>query len=244
MRGLILLSCLLLTFSLSAQAADVRLATLEYPPYSSELLPERGSIVELTTRAFAETGNSVQIDFLPWARALAELRKGNYDGVLLLWPEEIVNEQLIASRPLLYSELGFFIRRDTPVAFTELSQLAGRTVGVARGYGYPKHILNAGIVSEEGADDLTNLRKLAAGRFDLVLLEQQVGLHLLSREPALQKSLAWQGQTLARIPLFVGFAPPKPGRPDWAGVYAQGLSALFANGEYLRILQKHSQAIP
>ena len=85
---------------------------------------------------------------------------------------------------------------------------------------------------------------LAAGRFDLVLLEQQVGLHLLSREPALQKSLAWQGQTLARIPLFVGFAPPKPGRPDWAGVYAQGLSALFANGEYLRILQRHSQAIP
>ena len=80
--------------------------------------------------------------------------------------------------------------------------------------------------------------------FDLVLLEQQVGLQLLSREPALQKSLAWQGQTLVRMPLFVGFVPPKPGHTDWAQVYAHGLSALFANGEYLRILQKHSQAIP
>lgn len=244
MRGLILLSCLLLTFSLGARAADVRLATLEYPPYSSERLPERGSIVELTTRAFAATGNSVQIDFLPWARALAELRKGNYDGILLLWPEEIVSEKLIASRPLLYSELGFFIRRDTPVAFTELSQLAGRKVGVARGYDYPNNIIDSGIVSEEGTNDLSNLRKLAAGRFDLVLLEQQVGLHLLKRDPDLQKALAWQGQTLARIPLFVGFIPPKPGRPDWAGVYAQGLSALLANGDYLRILQKHSQTIP
>lgn len=244
MRGLILLSCLLISLNVSARAADVRLATLEYPPYSSVSLPERGSIVELTTRAFAATGNSVQIDFLPWARALAELRKGNYDGILLLWPEEIISEQLIASRPLLYSELGFFIRQDTPVAFTELSQLKGRKVGIARGYGYPKDILNSGIVSEEGTDDLTNLRKLAAGRFDLVLLEQQVGLHLLSREPALQKNLAWQGQILARIPLFVGFAQPKPGQPDWASVYAQGLSALFTNGDYLRILQKHSQTIP
>ena len=61
--------------------------------------------------------------------------------------------------------------------------------------------------------------------FDLVLLEQQVGLQLLSREPALQKSLAWQGQTLVRMPLFVGFVPPKPGHTDWAQVYAHGLSA-------------------
>jgi polar amino acid transport system substrate-binding protein len=244
MRLSSLLCCLLLITSITVSAAEVRLATLEYPPYSSVSLPERGSIVELTTRAFAATGNSVQIDFLPWARALAELRKGNYDGILLLWPEEIVNEQLIPSRPLLYSELGFFIRKDTPVVFTDLSQLTGRKVGVARGYGYPKDILNSGIVSEEGTDDLSNLRKLAAGRFDLVLLEQQVGLHLLSREPTLQKNLAWQGQILARIPLFVGFAPPKPGQRDWASVYAQGLSALFANGDYLRILQKHSQTIP
>ena len=244
MRLSSLLCCLLLITSITVSAAEVRLATLEYPPYSSVSLPERGSIVELTTRAFAATGNSVQIDFLPWARALAELRKGNYDGILLLWPEEIISEQLIASRPLLYSELGFFIRQDTPVAFTELSQLKGRKVGIARGYGYPKDILNSGIVSEEGTDDLTNLRKLAAGRFDLVLLEQQVGLHLLSREPALQKNLAWQGQILARIPLFVGFAPPKPGQPDWASVYAQGLSTLLTNGDYLRILQKHSQTIP
>ena len=244
MRGLILLSCLLISLNVSARAADVRLATLEYPPYSSQLLPEGGSLVELTTRAFAATGHSVQIDFLPWARARAELRKGNYDGILLLWPEEIVSEKLIASRPLLYSELGFFVRRDTPVAFTELAQLAGRRVGVARGYDYPEQLLDAGFVSEEGVDDLTNLRKLAAGRYDLVLLEQQVGLHLLSREPVLQKSLVWQGQTLTRIPLFVGFVPAKPDHTDWARVYAHGLSALFANGEYLRILQKHSQTIP
>jgi len=239
-----LLCCLLLITSITVSAAEVRLATLEYPPYSSQFLPEGGSIVELTTRAFAESGHIARIDFLPWARVLVELRKGNYDGILPLWPDDIINERLIASRPLLYSELGFFMRRNTPVTFTDLKQLSGHKVGVVRGYNYPFEIMNSGIVAEEAVNDLSNLRKLAARRFDLVLLEQQVGLHLLSREPALQKNLVWQGKILARIPLFVGFAPPKPGQPDWASVYAKGLSALLANGDYLRILQKHSQTIP
>lgn len=244
MRPSSLLSCLLLITSITVSAAEVRLATLEYPPYSSELLPEGGSIVELTTRAFAETGHTTRIDFLPWARVLVELRKGNYDGILPLWPDDIVSEKLIASRPLLYSELGFFIRRDTPVNFTDLSQLAGHKVGVVRGYIYPAEIMASGIVAEEAVNDLSNLRKLAARRFDLVLLEQQVGLHLLKREPDLQKVLAWQGQTQARIPLFVGFASPKLGQPDWASIYARGLNALLADDEYLRILQKHSLTTP
>ena len=244
MRAIHLLACLLMAASQYAMAGEVRLVTLEYPPYTTQTLTNQGSMIELTKRAFAAVGHTAHIDFRPWARAQQEMRQSKYDGILLLWPEEVSAAQLIASRPLAYSELGFFVRTDTPVAFTELGQLKGQRVGVARGYDYPDSIMNSGVVPEEAVDDLTNLRKLAAGRFDLVLLEQQVGLHLLSREPALQKSLAWQGQTLARIPLFVGFAPPKPGKPDWAGVYAQGLSALFANGEYLRILQKHSQAIP
>lgn len=244
MRVLVLLLSLCCVLCGFAQAREVRLVTLEYPPYSSEHLPGRGSVVELTSQAFAAMGQAARIDFMPWARAQAELQKGNYDGILLLWPEEIVNMHLIASRPLFYSDLGFFTRRDTPVQFSQLGELAGRKVGVARGYGYPQSILDSGIVAEEAVDDLTNLRKLAAGRFDLVLLEQRVGEHLLSLDPSLQHKLVWQGNVLARIPLFVGFRPSQADQPDWAGLYAQGLSALLANGEYLRILQRQSTATP
>lgn len=244
MRAFVLLLSLCCALCDFAQAREVRLVTLEYPPYSSEYLPGRGTVVELTSQAFAAVGQPARIDFLPWARAQAELQKGNYDGILLLWPEEIVNMHLIASRPLFYSDLGFFTRRDTPVQFDQLSELAGRKVGVARGYGYPQSILSSGIVTEEAVDDLTNLRKLAAGRFDLVLLEQKVGEHLIKLNPPLQDKLVWQGNVLARIPLFVGFTPSQADQPDWAGLYAQGLSVLLGNGEYLRILQRQSGATP
>lgn len=234
----VLLSCLVLS---GAARADLRLATLEYPPYCSQNLPAGGSIVELTTRAFATQGHKVQVDFLPWARVRAALRSGQYQGALALWPREVVEENLRPSRPLFYSELGFFVRKGTPVRFSDLGQLKGRKVGVVRGYGYPLKVLHSGFTAEEAVDDITNLRKLGAGRFDLVLLERVVGQYLVARDDELRGKLQWQPPALERVPLLAGFTDPKPGQPDWAQVYERGLKALLASGEYTRILKSHNR---
>ncbi|VXB86576.1 ABC transporter substrate-binding protein [Pseudomonas sp. 8AS] len=229
---------------LAAAAGEVRLATLEYPPYSSQHLPAGGSIVELTQRAFATQGHTARMDFLPWARVRAELRNGLYQGALALWPQEIIEEHLVASRPLFYSQLGFFVRQDSPVPFATLAELRGQRVGVVRGYGYPPRLLRSGLIAEEAVDDISNLRKLAARRFDLVLLERIVGQHLIEADPALRGRLTWQEPAVARVPLFVGFIPAQAGQPDWAQIFARGLAELHSNGEYTRILQRHAGAAP
>lgn len=235
------LSAFVLTLCLSLPvAAELRLATLEYPPYCSQALPAGGSIVELTVRAFATQGHVAHVDFLPWARVRAELRNGNYQGALALWPQEIIEEQLIASRPLFYSQLGFFVRHSKPVPFQHLSELRGQRVGVVRGYGYPPQLLRSGFSAEEAVDDISNLRKLAAQRFDLVLLERTVGNYLINRDAALSGHVRWQEPALERIPLFVGFTAQKPGQPDWAVIFARGLAELHSTGEYTRILQRHA----
>lgn len=235
------LSVLVFTLCLSLPvAAQLRLATLEYPPYSSQALPAGGSIVELTVRAFATQGHVAQVDFLPWARVRADLRSGNYQGALALWPQEIIEEQLIASRPLFYSQLGFFVRKSKPVAYKNLAELRGRRVGIVRGYGYPPNLLRSGFSAEEAVDDISNLRKLAARRFDLVLLERTVGEYLIKQDADLRGRLRWQEPALERIPLFVGFTPQKPGQPDWAVIFAHGLAELHSSGEYTRILQRHA----
>jgi polar amino acid transport system substrate-binding protein len=221
-------------------AAEPRLATLEYPPYSSQSLPGGGSIVELTVRAFATQGYRPQIDFLPWARVRAELQKGTYQGALALWPQEIREENLTASRPLFYSQLGLFVRQREPVHFLSLQDLRGQRVGIVRGYGYPPRILTSGIITEEAIDDLSNLRKLAARRFDLVLLERIVGEHLVASDAELRGRLVWQEPALERIPLMVGFIAPRPGQPGWAAVFERGLRELHASGEYMKILKRHA----
>lgn len=234
-------SLLLILCALSpAMQAEPRLATLEYPPYSSTSLPGGGSIVELTKQAFATQGYEPQIDFLPWARVLVEMRNHNYQGALPLWPHEIIDQSLIASRPLLYSQLGLFTRKRDPVTFHSLADLRGYRVGTVRGYGYPRSILNSGIVVEEAVDDISNLRKLAAKRFDLVLLEHLVGEHLIAGDRQLQGKLIWQEPALERMPLMVGFAPALAGQPDWAAIYERGLRELLNSGEYTRILKRYA----
>ncbi|UVE18889.1 transporter substrate-binding domain-containing protein [Pseudomonas sp. LS44] len=243
--GLAALLALLWCVPAANAAEPLRLVSLEYPPYSSAKIPGGGSIVELVTQAMASQGKSVHIDFMPWARARAELRSHRYAGALPLWPREIVEEQLIASRPLFYSELGFFVRRDTPVQFTTLNQLKGHRVGIVRGYGYPQTLLHSGFRSEEAVDDLSNLRKLAARRFDLVLLERVVGEHLIASHATLRGQLIWQGRSLERTPLLVGFLPQRPGEPDWAATFERGLRELHATGDYMRIIRKHNSiAVP
>ena len=208
-----LLVGLLFLASTQVLANEVRLVTLEYPPYTTQSRESGGSMIELTRRAFAASGHTAVIEFRPWARAQQEMRQGKYDGILPLWPEEVSAAKLVASPPLAVSQMGFFVRKDTPLTFSAPEQLKGQRVGVARGYDYPDSIMNVGIVPEEAVDDLTNLRKLAAKRFNLVLLEHQVGLDLLSQHPELQEKIVWQGQALLEVPLLIGFKPPAPGKP-------------------------------
>lgn len=229
MRTAMILLGLLAGLSTGTQAAQVRLVTLEYPPYTSQHLSDGGSMLALVRRAFAATGNSVQIDVLPWARAQLQLSHGKYDGLLRLWPNEVEAAKLISSRALDYSELGFFMRVDTPIKFTDLSQLRGQRVGAARGYLYPQHVMDSGIVAEDGASDLINLRKLAAKRFDLILLERRVGEHLLSQNPEFAELIVWQGTVLERTPMSIGFVPVNPGQKDnWAQLFEQGMQQLEA----------------
>lgn len=233
---------LLILLAQPAQAEpQLRMATLEYPPYSSEHLPDGGSIVALTRRAFAVRGHSLQIDFMPWARVRMGLRNSSYQGALALWPQEVKEEGLLASRPLFYSELGLFVRNDHPLPFNQLQELRGQTLGIVRGHGYPQHILEAGLSLEEAVDDISNLRKLKARRFDMVLLEHIVGNHLINNDEQLRGTLRWHGNVLERVPLLVGFVPPKAGEPDWSKVFEQGLRDLHSSGEYMQILREHNR---
>jgi polar amino acid transport system substrate-binding protein len=228
--GPLLLACA------TALGDEIRLVSLEYPPYSSRALANGGCFLALSTRAFALSGHRTRITFQPWLRAKTMLRHGEHDAILPLWPNEAVEERLLASAPAFHGELGFFMRRDRPVRFDQLTQLRGSRVGTVRGYGYPEAILHSGFVAEEAVDDLSNLYKLLAGRFNLALMEKVVGNELIARNPALNR-LVWQGRVLQIMPLIIGFAPPRSGAPDWPALYAQGLRQLQASGEYQRIVK-------
>ena len=184
----------------------VRIATLDYPPYASPDAPALSPAVRLTSGAFAARGVHAEFDFLPWARAVKAMNERKYDGLLLIWPQEVAKFGMLPSEPLFYSVLGVFVRADSRKTITGPESLNGMRLGLVRDYGYPPELLTTGAQLDVVSDDLTNLRKLGAGRLDAALLEKSVGEYLLRHQlQGLCGRVVWSGKTLARLPLAIGF---------------------------------------
>src|ERR1043166_9694946 len=54
----------------AATAADVKLATLDWPPYTSPTLPQNGMVSKILAQAAQESGYSLGFGFFPWVRAM------------------------------------------------------------------------------------------------------------------------------------------------------------------------------
>lgn len=65
--------CLLLLFAQSTESA--RLASLDWPPYTGAALQQQGETTVLLKQVFAAIGLDVQIEFLPWSRAIRASEK-------------------------------------------------------------------------------------------------------------------------------------------------------------------------
>lgn len=54
----------------SAKAADVKLATLDWPPYTSPTLPEKGMVSKILQDVARQAGHHLDFGFFPWVRAM------------------------------------------------------------------------------------------------------------------------------------------------------------------------------
>ena len=86
----VLLSFMLSAAALAAHAAEpfdkvVTMGSTEFPPYYGAHLPGQGVLTDITVRAMQKMGYRVEVQFMPFARTLANGRVGAVDGIIALW---------------------------------------------------------------------------------------------------------------------------------------------------------------
>ncbi|MQP67115.1 transporter substrate-binding domain-containing protein [Niveispirillum sp. SYP-B3756] len=168
----------------------VRLASLDWPPFTGPHLPDQGRSTAIVQAALAGAGLDLQVDFLPWQRALASgLRDPDFQGYFPEYRDATMARHCLLSDPIGNSPLGFAERVDAPAPWRQLADLAGRRIGIVRGYvnnpEFDAMAAAGGLTVEPAVDDATNLRKLAAGRLDLVVIDSNVLSYLLATDPDL-----------------------------------------------------------
>jgi polar amino acid transport system substrate-binding protein len=169
---------------------QITLATLDWPPYISEQLCDRGWVFQLAVSLFHAAGYGVKVQFLPWARAVRKVEQGEYD---VLFPEYYIEERapsdnftntkrrdlLELSQPFPGGNISFVKLKGTQDNFAgQLNNMLGQDIGVVRGYqNTPEFdaMMDSGKFNiVEAVDDIQQVRLLFAKRVKFIIGDPMV----------------------------------------------------------------------
>lgn len=189
--------------ALQASAADYKLSTLEWAPYTGAALPGQGVVSATIVEALKASGQRVEVQFFPWSRAVRLVDSDSaYVGFFPAYYSRERAARYLYSDPVGHSQVVFLERTDTPVKWTSYDDLQGQRIGVVRGFVNTEEldarIASKVLLSEEAPDDRSNILKLVAGRIDLAVVDRQVYMHLVQTDPQLAR-VAAQLQTNPKV---------------------------------------------
>jgi len=164
-----------------ARAETITLSNGEWLPYLSESLPHYGAVSRIVSEAFALEGVTVKYVFRPWSRAYAEAQRGLVNGSVVWSVGPMTTErarEFLSSDTVLEAQSVFFLRKGYNFTWTRDADLAGLRVGGVAGYEYRFEEV-PGVHLDRAPTEELNLRKLVAGRVDVVPASLDVGRYIL-----------------------------------------------------------------
>jgi len=143
----LLLLLLMLTTGvvLGEENRRLRVVTEAWPPLVDKKNGRPAGVLWLrASRAGAQIGYVMELEFVPWNRAKRLVARGERDAILgISFSPERAALYSYPNEPLYFSETAVFSRSDNPVAFEDVESLKGLTVGVSPGYFYSHAIEQA-----------------------------------------------------------------------------------------------------
>ncbi|MFO7785349.1 MAG: transporter substrate-binding domain-containing protein [Desulfatiglandales bacterium] len=208
------------------------LATLNWAPYVGKDLPNHGFTSEIVTRVFERAGYRVDIDFMPWARVLSRVSRGDADA---MYPAYHSRERVYVyafSDPFARSYLVFYKRIEDEIPYTSLRDVEGYRIGVVRGYVNSPAFDKAGYLQKEVAEsDESNLQKLLKGRIDLAVIDKYTARYLIeTRIPQAAGRLLPLDPPLQIKPLYLGVSKKIPGYRTIVADFNRALSEISSEG--------------
>lgn len=237
----------LVVFAEACHAADVQVvfATGEWPPYTSESLPDYGAATALVSAISKAGGIEPVYRFYPWKRAELKVAQGD---VFAAFPYAISKERKTTydfSEVLFYGVNVFVyyqkqLKADVPLTYQSLDDLHGYRVGCISGSFLYSLLEKAGLNYEPTTTIDQSLQKLVAGRLDLIIDNQDVIFHAVQR---LYPNEMYHFKTLPipleKTPTALLVSREYPGSKAILNKFNKGLSIIKKNGEYDRIISKY-----
>ena len=214
-------------------------ATEDYPPYEMSVAVEglHGFDYEVMKAAFDLMGYDVEVQFLPWKRALHYTEQGDVAGLLTCAHTDEREEFILFSDPISEFTSGLYVRAGYDgIEPQTLEDLAGQRSGSVNGYESLQELQNLGFRPAYAPNTESAIKMLQVKRFDYLYLGRQTTDFEIRR-------LGLTGQfrfyPIKRAPFHFCFAKKYPGAEQlWDG-FNDALKMLRETGAYKQIHDKY-----
>ena len=191
----------------------MRLTTLEWAPNVASDMPDQGVIAAVVKQVASQAGLETQISFAPWSRAMQVGGSDPaYAGYFPAFYTKEREKTCYFSGVIGYTVIGFAYLKEKPLQWKKLSDLHGKTLGIVQEYVNGEEfdaLVRTGVLTTDVApSDISNLRKLLAGRVDVVVISKEVLRQLLLTEPGLQaasEQIAFHTKELTHFSMHICF---------------------------------------
>lgn len=229
---------------LTAQTKTLTAEADPWPPFVNPKDPTGGLSLEVIRAALQTQGYRIQMTYVPWARALSDVREGIVDILPDTWRIADQATYLAYSEPYATNEVRFIARKSDPFEFDGLESLKGKKIGTVKDYGYQDAFIDSNLfVREEVPDLMTNIRKLLANRIDLTLEDPIVATYIMDvADPGLRAQVRFSKKSLSTVALHLSVGIKNPRAREILAAFNRGLSTIKSNGIYQRLFAKYGIA--
>jgi len=235
---------LLSLFSSVANAETVRITNGEWPPFTSEQLPNKGPLSRIVTEAFALEGITVEYGYFPWKRAYDYARTGKWDGSIGWAPTPKHLQDFHMSNPVITVDKGLFHLKNIPFDWKSIDDLKGWKVGGTAGYSYgddwDQAVREGRLKVDEVTADEQNIRKLLLRRVDVIAMEVDVANHLMRTllSPEEAAMITQHPKLVMQTPICLTLSRQSARSPELLTRFNRGLQRLTESGAYERYIQE------
>ena len=203
-----------------------------------------GILVDVINEAFRRAGYKVEVKLMPWARCIAAAKSGAVDGIFSVYMTPERQQFMTYTDEVLITQVqAFFVRADSSLTFDgDLTKLRGTSIGVIKKTSYGPRLdaaLNTGIFKKIDftTNSELNVRKLIAGRIDMIPSYRHVVLSTAKKGGALDK-IKQLSPDIEAIPSYLAFTKKR----DFTKLirdYDKAISSMKKDGSYEQIFNRY-----
>ena len=243
MKRAFLIALMLVSIASTATAQKIRIAAMEWEPYTGEKIEGKGLLSAICVEALKRAGYDSEIIIYPWARAVEETKLGNTEALLGASYLKERTEFFAYPDEVWINRVGFFTQksRADKKSFSTIEALAPATVGVLNGSNFIEVLKKVkGITVATGPTVESNIMKVATGRIDYLIEDKTSVEYLLSTKlPELKEKLKFIEPQYSLDKIYLVFSKKSPNSATLVSDFNKGLAQMKKDGSINKLAKKY-----